>query len=62
MDIVIKKNIYVHRLAVHPNYQGQGHAKTIMNWIENKAIEAKCESVRLDTFSMNNKTTLCIQI
>ena len=38
------KNIYVHRLAVHPNYQGQGHAKTIMNWIENKAIEAKCES------------------
>ena len=49
------KNIYVHRLAVHPNCQGQGHAKTIMNFIENKAIETKCESVRLDTFSMNNK-------
>ena len=26
-----------------------------MNWIENKAIESKCKSVRLDTFSMNNK-------
>ena len=49
------KNIYVHRLAVHPNNQGKGHAKTIMNFIEKKGIEKFCESIRLDTFSMNNK-------
>ena len=49
------KNIYVHRLAVHPNNQGQGHAKIIMNFIEKKGIENFCESIRLDTFSMNNK-------
>ena len=50
-----KKNIYVHRLAVHPNNQGQGHAKIIMNFIEKKGIDNLCESIRLDTFSMNNK-------
>ena len=50
-----KKNIYVHRLAVHPNNQGQGHAKIIMNFIEKKGVDSLCESIRLDTFSMNNK-------
>ena len=50
-----KKNIYVHRLAVHPNNQGQGYAKIIMNFIEKKGIDNLCESIRLDTFSMNNK-------
>ena len=50
-----KKNIYVHRLAVHPNNQGQGHAKIIMNFIEKKGVDNLCESIRLDTFSMNNK-------
>ena len=49
------KNIYVHRLAVHPNHQGQGHAKKIMKFIENEGIKNMCESIRLDTFSMNKK-------
>ena len=26
------KNIYLHRLAVHPNYQGKGYAKQLMNF------------------------------
>ena len=50
-----KKNLYVHRLAVHPKYQGLGYAKEIMNFIENNAIESNCDSIRLDTFSMNKK-------
>ena len=29
-----KKNIYVHRLAIHPKYQGLGYAKRIMKYIE----------------------------
>ena len=50
-----KKNIYVHRLAVDPKYQGLGYAKKVMNYIENDAIENNCYSIRLDTFSMNKK-------
>ena len=49
------KNIYVHRLAVHPNHQGQGYAKKIMKFIEEKGIKNMCESIRLDTFSMNKR-------
>ena len=47
--------IYVHRLAIHPKYQGLGYAKRIMKYIENDAIENNCDSIRLDTFSMNKK-------
>ena len=50
-----QKNIYVHRLAIHPKYQGLGYAKRIMKYIENDAIENNCDSIRLDTFSMNKK-------
>ena len=50
-----KKNIYVHRLAIHPKYQGLGYAKRIMNYIENDAIKNNYNSIRLDTFSMNKK-------
>ena len=49
------KNIYVHRLAVHPNHQGQGYAQKIMKFIEDKGNKNMCESIRLDTFSMNKK-------
>lgn len=52
------KNMYVHRLAVHPKYQGNGYAKLIMNFIEKKAITHTCMSVRLDTFSINNKNNI----
>ena len=50
-----KKNIYLHRLAIHPDYQGQGFAKYVMDYIENYAKENGCLSVRLDTFSLNKK-------
>ena len=49
------KNIYVHRLAIHPKYQGLGYAKKMMSFIENMGVENMCESIRLDTFSMNEK-------
>ena len=49
------KNIYVHRLAIHPKYQGLGYAKRMMSFIENMGVENMCESIRLDTFSMNEK-------
>ncbi|MGS2725800.1 GNAT family N-acetyltransferase [Psychroserpens sp. BH13MA-6] len=46
-------NIYIHRLAIHPNYQGQGYAQQLMDYAENHAKINKCHSVRLDTFSQN---------
>lgn len=50
-----KKNLYVHRLAIHPYFQNQGNGKKIMQFIEKKAILEKCYSIRLDTFSINRK-------
>ena len=50
-----KNNIYVHRLAIHPSFQNKGYGKSIMKFIEKKAILEKCYSIRLDTFSINKK-------
>ena len=47
------KQLYVHRLAVHPAYQGQGIARGLMDFGEALAKEKECLSVRLDTFSKN---------
>lgn len=46
-------NCYIHRLAVHPEYQGQGLAQQLMTFAENYAKEHKFASIRLDTFSVN---------
>lgn len=48
-------NLYVHRLAVHPNFQGQGHAQRLMDFAERLAIEKSYSSIRLDTFSQNHR-------
>ena len=50
-----ENNIYIHRLAVHPDYQGKGYAQKLMDFAENFAIKNKCASVRLDTFSQNTR-------
>lgn len=48
-----KKHLYVHRLAVHPDFQGKGIAQKIMDYGEAYALQNNCLSVRLDTFSKN---------
>lgn len=48
-----KNNIYIHRLAIHPNYQGKGYAGLLMNYAETFSIENNYTSIRLDTFSQN---------
>ncbi|MCA0131198.1 GNAT family N-acetyltransferase [Winogradskyella alexanderae] len=50
-----KNNIYIHRLAVHPNFQGKGLAQKLMNFAEQYAIENNYTSIRLDTFSQNKR-------
>lgn len=49
------KHYYIHRLAVHPEYQGRGIARKMMDFAENLGIQNKMVSVRLDTFSKNKR-------
>ncbi|WP_405384695.1 GNAT family N-acetyltransferase [Maribacter sp. LLG6340-A2] len=48
-------NYYVHRLAVHPNFQGKGYAQRLMDFAEDFALKNKAISIRLDTFSQNKR-------
>lgn len=50
-----KHNLYVHRLAIHPNHQGQGIAKRLLSFTEKYCIEKNYTSIRLDTFSQNER-------
>ena len=47
------KNLYIHRLAVHPTFQKKGVASKMMDFAENYAKINNFNSVRLDTFSQN---------
>jgi len=50
-----KNNLYIHRLAVHPDAQGKGYAQKLMIFAENYASKNKFASIRLDTFSQNKR-------
>lgn len=49
------RNLYIHRLAVHPDEQGFGIAQKFMTFAENHAKEDNYISIRLDTFSQNKR-------
>lgn len=46
-------NRYVHRLAIHPEFQGRGYARQLMDYAEDNARSQGAVSIRLDTFSQN---------
>lgn len=48
-------NIYIHRLAIHPKYQGQGYAQQLMQYAEDYAFKNNVISLRLDAFSQNTR-------
>jgi len=48
-------NYYIHRLGVHPDFQGLGFAQRLMDFGENFARQQNALSVRLDTFSQNKR-------
>ena len=48
-----ERNIYLHRLAIHPDHQGKGIAREIMDFAEEFALKNNYDSIRLDTFSQN---------
>ncbi|MEO6346794.1 MAG: GNAT family N-acetyltransferase [Aquaticitalea sp.] len=53
-----KNNYYIHRLAVHPNYQRKGFARQIMDYAEILSKEKNQTSIRLDTFSQNKRNQM----
>ena len=50
-----EKNLYVHRLAVDPKYQKKGIGKLLMDFAEEYGLKNGLKSVRLDTFSKNDR-------
>jgi len=49
------KNIYIHRLAVHPDHQKKGYGRQLMDFAETYARRNQFISIRLDTFSKNER-------
>jgi len=50
-----ENNLYIHRLATHPQLWGTGVGKALMDFAEDFAREKNYESIRLDTFSLNTR-------
>ena len=57
-----QNNLYVHRLAIHPEQQGKGYAQKLMDFAEQFAIENNYASIRLDTFSQNKRNQLFYEL
>jgi len=48
-------NYYIHRVAIHPDHQKKGHARKLMDFAEDRIKMLQGTSVRLDTFSQNQR-------
>ena len=48
------KPAIIHRLAVHPSYQGMGYGKNLLQFAEKQALTKGYTSIRLDVFGVNN--------
>ena len=49
------KNLVVHRLAVHPDKQGKGIGRVLMDYAEKWAKINNYDAIRLDTYSQNRR-------
>ena len=50
-----EKNLYIHRLAIHPDSWGKGYGQKLMDFAEEFAKKLDFKSIRLDTFSLNKR-------
>ncbi|CAM4221102.1 GNAT family N-acetyltransferase [Gillisia hiemivivida] len=50
-----QKNLYIHRLAIHPDSWGKGFGQKLMDFAEEFARNLGYKSIRLDTFSLNKR-------
>jgi GNAT superfamily N-acetyltransferase len=49
--VLAKKPLFLHRLAVHPNWQGQGIARMLLNFAEEYAVKNGFDALRIDVYS-----------
>ena len=45
--------IYIHRIAVNPNFRGNNYITTITNWAKEYALKKEIQFIRLDTLGEN---------
>lgn len=50
-----ERPLLIHRLCIDPNYQGRGLAKAMIKFAENYAYKHNYKSIRLDSFTLNQK-------
>lgn len=53
-----ENNLYVHRFATHPKVWGKGYGRQLMDFAEVFAAENRYRSIRLDTFSQNERNKI----
>lgn len=51
--VPIQSALYLHRLVVHPNYQGEGTGKALMKFADEYAKKHGYTSIRLDAYEEN---------
>lgn len=49
------KVLVIHRLVVNPKYQGKGYARVLMDFTESFALTNNYSTIRLDTYSQNDR-------
>jgi len=47
--------IYIHRIATHPDFRGNGYVKHIVQWAREYAVSIGKNYIRMDTGSGNDK-------
>jgi len=52
-SIADPRPLVIHRLCVHPEFQGRGLAKETIAFAESTAKERGCASIRFDAFTLN---------
>ena len=50
-----ERALYIHRIAVNPNFRGNNYVDTIVAWSKEFAIEKGIQFIRLDTLGENTK-------
>jgi ribosomal protein S18 acetylase RimI-like enzyme len=45
--------LYIHRIAVHPNFRGNNYIDKIIDWAKEFALKEKIQFIRLDTLGEN---------
>jgi ribosomal protein S18 acetylase RimI-like enzyme len=45
--------LYIHRIAVHPNFRGNNYIDKIVNWAKEFALRKDIQFIRLDTLGEN---------